>query len=74
MILTTMAILNSCSPAWTTGFTCLIYRLKPLNRPWFYHRQLVAGGTLVLELGPVPNKRWGSRPEDAPPSMKTAGQ
>jgi putative alpha-1,2-mannosidase len=41
----------------------------PLRRPWFYHRQLVSGGTLELELGPQPNKQWGSRPEDAPPSM-----
>jgi predicted alpha-1,2-mannosidase len=43
-----------------------------LNRPWFYHRQLVNGGRLELELGPEPNKQWGSRPEDAPPSMTLA--
>ena len=42
---------------------------KPLNRPWLYHKDLVKGGRLVLELGPTPNRRWGSRPEDAPPSM-----
>ena len=42
---------------------------EPLGRPWFYHRELVAGGKLVLELGPEPNEEWGSRPEDAPPSM-----
>ena len=47
---------------------------KPLNRPWFYHRELAAGGTLVLELGPEPNKQWGSAPQDAPPSMEAAGR
>jgi predicted alpha-1,2-mannosidase len=45
---------------------------RPLTRPWFYHRDLVHGGTLELVLGPEPNKRWGSRPEDAPPSMTPA--
>jgi len=42
---------------------------KPLRKPWFYHSQLVCGGKLVLQMGPEPNKNWGSRPEDAPPSM-----
>ena len=40
-----------------------------LTRPWFYHRQLIEGGTLILALGPEPNRQWGARPEDAPPSM-----
>jgi len=44
---------------------------RPLNKPWFYHRQLVSGGTLVLKIGREPNKQWGSRPEDAPPSMSS---
>ncbi len=43
----------------------------PLSRPWFYHREFAAGGRLVLELGPQPNEEWGSRPEDAPPSMSS---
>ena len=42
---------------------------RSLTRPWFYHRELVKGGELELVLGPEPNKEWGSRPEDAPPSM-----
>ncbi|MBN2327109.1 MAG: GH92 family glycosyl hydrolase [Candidatus Omnitrophica bacterium] len=42
---------------------------KPLNRPWFYHRDLVDGGSLVLEMGSTPNKDWGSGVEDAPPSL-----
>jgi predicted alpha-1,2-mannosidase len=32
---------------------------KELNTPWFTHEQLVAGGTLELEMGPLPNKAWG---------------
>ena len=42
---------------------------KPLDKPWFYHRELVDGGELELQLGPKPNPAWGSRPQDAPPSM-----
>ncbi len=43
---------------------------EPLRRPWFYHRDLVDGGTLELDLGPRPDRTWGFRPEDAPPSMR----
>jgi predicted alpha-1,2-mannosidase len=42
---------------------------KPLNRPWFYHDQLVNGGSLVLKMGPKPNVKWGSGADAAPPSM-----
>ena len=42
---------------------------EKLTKPWFYHSDLVDGGSLVLEMGPKPNKKWGSTPEDAPPSM-----
>ena len=42
---------------------------KLLNKPWFYHSQLVDGGTLLLNMGAKPNKNWGSAPGDAPPSM-----
>lgn len=42
---------------------------KPLNKPWFFHSDLIDGGTLVLQMGANPNKNWGSKPGDAPPSM-----
>jgi predicted alpha-1,2-mannosidase len=45
---------------------------KPLHKPWFEHSEIANGGNLVLEMGPRPNKDWGSRPEDAPPSMSAA--
>jgi putative alpha-1,2-mannosidase len=45
---------------------------EPLNRPWFEHSILVKGGTLVLNMGPRPNKQWGSSPEATPPSMSSA--
>jgi predicted alpha-1,2-mannosidase len=32
---------------------------KVLDVPWFSHQQLVDGGTLELEMGPLPNKSWG---------------
>lgn len=33
---------------------------KPLDRCWIYHEALVQGGTLELELGPGPNRAWGT--------------
>jgi predicted alpha-1,2-mannosidase len=42
---------------------------KPLNKPWFEHKDMVNGGTLVFEMGLRPNTAWGSAREDAPPSM-----
>jgi predicted alpha-1,2-mannosidase len=38
----------------------------PLDRPWFSHEQLTAGGTLELEMGPRPNRDWGNGPGMAP--------
>ena len=41
---------------------------QPLNRPWFTHSDLLNGATLELEMGPLPNKKWGSAVDAAPPS------
>jgi len=32
---------------------------KPLNRCWLDYKEITAGGTLHLVLGPQPNKQWG---------------
>ena len=45
---------------------------EPLNKAWFDHSTLMKGGTLVLNMGPRPNKQWGSSPEAVPPSMSKA--
>jgi len=45
---------------------------KPLEKPWFEHAEIINGATLELMMGPRPNKSWGSKPEDAPPSMSAA--
>ncbi len=42
---------------------------KVLNKPWFYHTELIKGGELVLKMGSKPNKDWGSDFKHAPPSM-----
>ena len=42
---------------------------KPLDRPWLLHETVVKGGKLTLNMGANPNKTWGSKPEQAPPSM-----
>lgn len=33
---------------------------KPYNSPFVKHNELVSGGTLRLDLGPRPNKQWGT--------------
>jgi predicted alpha-1,2-mannosidase len=43
---------------------------KPFNQPWFWHRDIVNGGTLELVMGDHPNKSWGSQAQAAPPSWK----
>ncbi|WP_341843675.1 GH92 family glycosyl hydrolase [Chitinophaga caseinilytica] len=35
---------------------------KPLNRPKILFRDIVSGGKLVLEMGPLPNENWGTAP------------
>ncbi|MEN8157649.1 MAG: GH92 family glycosyl hydrolase [Bacteroidota bacterium] len=41
----------------------------PLERSWLHHHEITDGGTLVFEMGPEPNRSWGTAPEDIPPSM-----
>jgi putative alpha-1,2-mannosidase len=42
---------------------------QPLNKPWFEHSAIINGGKLLLYMGDRPNRKWGSAPEAAPPSM-----
>ena len=42
---------------------------KPLNKAWLSQQEIMDGGIVSFEMGPEPNKKWASRPEDAPPSM-----
>ena len=42
---------------------------KSWNKPWFSHSDIENGGKLVLTMGSLPNKNWGSAPDAAPPSM-----
>ena len=39
---------------------------QPLERSWFTHAELVAGGELTLKMGPQPNTAWGQRVENRP--------
>lgn len=44
---------------------------KALEKPWILHETVTKGGKLTLNMGANPNKNWGSKPEQAPPSMTT---
>ena len=44
---------------------------KVLDRAWFTHEELTAGGTLELVMGAEPNKEWGK--DDLPPSFLEYG-
>lgn len=46
---------------------------KPWTKPWFSQADIANGATLVLTMGPEPNKAWGADPADAPPSMTAGG-
>ncbi len=42
---------------------------KPLSRAWLLHSEIASGGTLDLQMGPTPNKEWGTGKENLPPSQ-----
>jgi len=42
---------------------------KPYEHTWIPYDVLSQGATLRFKLGPTPNKEWGSKPDDAPPSF-----
>jgi putative alpha-1,2-mannosidase len=42
---------------------------SPLNQSWFYHKDLVKGGTLEYVLGEEPNYNWATNEESLPTSM-----
>ena len=42
---------------------------KPMNKTWLSHQEITSGGIVSFDMGPLPNKKWGSQPLDAPPSM-----
>ncbi len=44
----------------------------PLNKPWITNANVVKGGKLIFQMGPRPNKAWGSSPDAAAPSMSAA--
>lgn len=41
----------------------------PHSRNWISFQNIRAGGRLHFTVGAEPNRMWGSRPEDAPPSL-----
>jgi predicted alpha-1,2-mannosidase len=42
---------------------------KPLDRCWFTHADIAAGGRLRLKMGSDPNSSWATAAGSAPPSM-----
>jgi len=42
---------------------------KPMNKTWLSHQEIISGGIVTFDMGPLPNKKWGINPQDAPPSM-----
>lgn len=43
----------------------------PHDRPWISHDDVMKGGRLELIMGDKPNKSWGAKPSDVPPSMNS---
>ena len=42
---------------------------ETLNRSWITHEEIMSGGKIEFDMGPQPNKEWGSSAEWYPPSM-----
>jgi putative alpha-1,2-mannosidase len=42
---------------------------NPYSRSYITYKDIMQGGTLEFEMGPSPNKQFGSRPEDRPASV-----
>lgn len=40
---------------------------RPMTRSWITHDEIIAGGELVLTMGPKPNTAFGLAPADRPP-------
>jgi len=47
---------------------------NPITRTWLSQKEITDGGIIIFEMGPEPNKKWGAKPEDAPPSMSKHGR
>lgn len=41
---------------------------KAWNKPWFQHKDIINGGKLILIMGSIPNREWGSKDNDVPQS------
>jgi predicted alpha-1,2-mannosidase len=42
------------------------------DRPWIAHADVARGATLELRMGPRPDRDWGARPGDEPPSLSSS--
>uniref|UniRef100_UPI00321763F5 GH92 family glycosyl hydrolase n=1 Tax=uncultured Draconibacterium sp. TaxID=1573823 RepID=UPI00321763F5 len=42
---------------------------QPFNRTYLNHKEITNGGELIFQMGPKPNKKWGTAKNAVPPSM-----
>lgn len=42
---------------------------RPYNKTWLNHHEIQSGGKLIFQMGPEPNRSWGSSAESVPFSM-----
>ena len=42
---------------------------SPMESAWLSHTDITRGGELIFEMGPMPNKTWGSGTESLPPDV-----
>jgi predicted alpha-1,2-mannosidase len=47
---------------------------KPYNKSYLTHKDLMAGGDLIFEMGAQPNQKWGAGENDVPVSQITGQQ
>jgi putative alpha-1,2-mannosidase len=62
----TFTVVAKNNSAWNPYIQSASLNGHPLTRSWITHEEIVAGGTLELTMGPVPNRAWGAAPADRP--------
>lgn len=52
----------------------LLVNGRPSQKTWISYSTLSQGATIQFKLGSAPNKKWGTQPQDAPPSFSEGAE
>ena len=67
-------ITTTAKPAFTPYIQSVKLNGNAQNADWINVKALTAGGRLAFTLGKSPNRNWGGKPDEAPPSLGRSSQ